>query len=57
MTETKREEQMESLKRMGPVVSGLRGSAKTYIQGFLAGIETAERGKEEDKDEDRPDKG
>lgn len=55
MTETKREERMESLERIGPLVSGLRGSAKTYIQGFLAGIETAERGKEEDKDDNRSD--
>ena len=51
MREAKRKEQMESLERMGPYVFGLRGSAKTYIQGFLAGIETAERGKEETKDE------
>lgn len=56
MTEAKRKEKMESIERMGPYVFGLRGSAKTYIQGFLAGIETAERGKEDDKDEDRPDK-
>lgn len=51
MTEAKRKEQMESLERMGPDVFGLRGSAKTYIQGFLAGIETAERGKEVTQDE------
>ena len=56
MTEAKRKEKMESIERMGPYVFGLRGSAKTYIQGFLAGIETAERGKEDDKDEDGPDK-
>lgn len=56
MTEAKRKEQTESLERMGPYVFGLSGSAKTYIQGFLAGIETAERGKGDDKDEDRPDK-
>lgn len=51
MTEAKRKEQMESLERMGPDVFGLRGPAKTYIQGFLAGIEAAERGKEVPQDE------
>lgn len=45
------------LKSMMRAFEDLSPKKQGYIQGFLAGIETAERGKEDDKDEDRSDKG
>ena len=43
MTESERAEKQYSLEEIGPKAFSLSGKAKTYIQGFLAGLETAER--------------
>lgn len=64
MTENERADKQYSLEEIGPKAFSLSGKAKTYIQGFLAGLETAERNREDKKDGDNsgsslddPDKG
>lgn len=64
MTESERADKQCSLEEIGPKAFSLSGKAKTYIQGFLAGLETAERNREDKKDGDNsgssindPDKG
>lgn len=64
MTESERADKQCSLEEIGPKAFSLSGKAKTYIQGFLAGLETAERNREDKKDGDStgssindPDKG
>lgn len=64
MTENERADKQCSLEEIGPKAFSLSGKAKTYIQGFLAGLETAERNREDKKDGDNsgssindPDKG
>ena len=50
MTESERADKQCSLEEIGPKAFSLSGKAKTYIQGFLAGLETAERNREDQKD-------
>lgn len=50
MTESERADKQNSLEEIGPKAFSLSGKAKTYIQGFLAGLETAERNREGKKD-------
>nr|DAI66745.1 MAG TPA: hypothetical protein [Caudoviricetes sp.] len=50
MTESERADKQNSLEEIGPKAFSLSGKAKTYIQGFLAGLETAERNREDKKD-------
>ena len=63
MTESERADKQNSLEEIGPKAFSLSGKAKTYIQGFLAGLETAERNREDKKDGENmgsisiPDKG
>lgn len=64
MTENERADKQYSLEEIGPKAFSLSGKAKTYVQGFLAGLETAERNREDKKDGDNsgssindPDKG
>ena len=52
MTESERADKQCSLEEIGPKAFSLSGKAKTYIQGFLAGLETAERNREDKKDGD-----
>lgn len=52
MTENERADKQCSLEEIGPKAFSLSGKAKTYIQGFLAGLETAERNREDKKDGD-----
>lgn len=52
MTESERADKQCSLEEIGPKAFSLSGKAKTYIQGFLAGLETAERNREDQKDGD-----
>lgn len=52
MTESERADKQNSLEEIGPKAFSLSGKAKTYIQGFLAGLETAERNREDKKDGD-----
>lgn len=52
MTENERADKQYSLEEIGPKAFSLSGKAKTYIQGFLAGLETAERNREDKKDGD-----
>lgn len=52
MTERERADKQCSLEEIGPKAFSLSGKAKTYIQGFLAGLETAERNREDKKDGD-----
>lgn len=52
MTESERADKQNSLKDIGPKAFSLSGKAKTYIQGFLAGLEAAERNREDKKNED-----
>lgn len=52
MTESERTDKQHSLEEIGPKAFSLSGKAKTYIQGFLAGLETAERNREDKKDGD-----
>lgn len=52
MTESERADKQYSLEEIGPKAFSLSGKAKTYIQGFLAGLETAERNREDKKNED-----
>ena len=56
MTESERADKQNSLKEIGPKAFSLSGKAKTYIQGFLAGLETAERNREDKKDDGNKDK-
>ena len=56
MTESERADKQCSLEEIGPKAFSLSGMAKTYIQGFLAGLETAERNKEDKKDDGNKDK-
>ncbi len=53
MTESERTDKQNSLEEIGPKAFSLSGKAKTYIQGFLAGLETAERNREDKKDESK----
>lgn len=50
MTESERADKQNSLEEIGAKSFSLSGKAKTYIQGFLAGLETAERNREDKKD-------
>ncbi len=50
MTESERADKQNSLEEIGPKAFSLSGKAKTYIQGFLAGLETAERNREDKRD-------
>lgn len=50
MTESERADKQCSLEEIGPKAFSLSGKAKTYIQGFLAGLETAERNREDKRD-------
>lgn len=52
MTESERADKQCSLEEIGPKAFSLSGKAKTYIQGFLAGLETAERNREDKKNGD-----
>ena len=56
MTESERADKQCILEEIGPKAFSLSGKAKTYIQGFLAGLETAERNKEDKKDDGNKDK-
>ena len=56
MTESERADKQCSLEEIGPKAFSLSGKAKTYIQGFLAGLDTAERNKEDKKDDGNKDK-
>lgn len=56
MTESERADKQNSLEKIGPKAFSLSGKAKTYIQGFLAGLETAERNREDKKDDGNKDK-
>lgn len=49
MTESERADKQCSLEEIGPKAFSLSGKAKTYIQGFLAGLETAEGNREDKK--------
>ena len=50
MTESERADKQNSLEEIGPKAFSLSENAKTYIQGFLAGLETAKRNREDKKD-------
>ena len=50
MTESERADKQYSMEEIGPKAFSLSGKAKTYIQGFLSGLETAERNREDKKD-------
>lgn len=52
MTESERADKQYSLEEVGSKAFSLSGKAKTYIQGFLAGLEAAERNGEDKKSED-----